>query len=337
MVLTEAPMVGSENLSPHTMDIIDIRGPVPEKEWELPFQLSWAIQAFCPVYQRRDPRLVFFVGDRFESFAAAVAAYSLRIPIAHAYGGETTWGSLDNGWRDCLTAFSTYHFFSHPHYRDRVKGITRDKNCYQLPGYTSLDTIMSTPLFSRGEALGQIGFQTEVEAPYVLATVHPDTTQSVARNLMNLETVLAAVSAVSPLRYIFTYANQDPGGTEMNSRLEEWAGSRENVRVIPSLGTQLYLSLLKHTCAVLGNSSSGVIEAPFFHVPTINIGRRQEGRARGRLVLDIPFSAMLIEKALSKLVEVGVVELMKAVNKSRTEFQHGASDIIIEKLKEILS
>ena len=297
---------------------------------ELGLTIGTAVCSFAQAFSRSQPDLVFIMGDRYEVFAAAVAAYSMGIPIAHAYGGEYTHGSLDNGWRNSITMLSRYHFASHSLYGRRIRDMVGNaQQITALPGYTSLDNLAEIPLLDRQAVLKHLAPQLS-DGPYVLVTLHPDTTQSLEYNLRVLEEMLAGIDGAPEFNYIITPANQDPGGAEMNQRVSQWAVNRGNVACIPSAGTQGYLSLMLWAYCLLGNSSSGVIEAPYFGRPSINLGDRQMGRIHAASVKDAPHNALEILVALRTFpstVVQGTVD---------SEFRPGASDVIIKTLGRIL-
>lgn len=322
MTLTGVPRETVPLGCPEAMD-----HPLPNA---LALCIGTAVNTFAQAFSRNRPDLVFLMGDRYEVFAAAVAAYSMRIPIAHAYGGEYTHGSLDNGWRDSITMLSRYHFASHCLYADRIRDMVGNaRQITVLPGYTSLDNLVEWPRFDRATTLSQAAPGLS-DAPYVLMTLHPDTTQSLEYNLRAVEEVLAGIDGAPEFNYIITPANQDPGGPEMNQRVSQWAVNRGNVACIPSAGIQLYLSLMLGAYCLLGNSSSGVIEAPYVGRPSINLGDRQLGRIWSLSVKDAPLNAQEIQGALRTFPST-VVQ-----GTGDSEFRPGASDVIIKTLGRIL-
>ena len=315
---------------PDPVNLYQAKTMSPPAANELGLIIGMAVRSFAQAFSRNRPDLVFLMGDRYEVFAAAVAAYSMGIPIAHAYGGEYTHGSLDNGWRDSITMLSRYHFASHSLYGRRIRDMVGNaQQITALPGYTSLDNLAEIPLLDRQAVLKHLAPQLS-DGPYVLVTLHPDTTQSLEYNLRVLEEMLAGIDGAPEFNYIITPANQDPGGAEMNQRVSQWAVNRGNVACIPSAGIQLYLSLMLGAYCLLGNSSSGVIEAPYVGRPSINLGDRQLGRIRSLSVKDAPLNAQEIQGALRTFPPT-VVQ-----GTGNSEFNPGASDVIIKTLGRIL-
>ena len=322
-------IINLNHAEPNPVNLYQAKTMSPPAANELGLIIGMAVRSFAQAFSRPQPDLVFIMGDRYEVFAAAVAAYSMGIPIAHAYGGEYTHGSLDNRWRNSITMLSRYHFASHSLYGRRIRDMVGNaQQITALPGYTSLDNFAEIPLLDRQAVLKHLAPQLS-DDPYVLVTLHPDTTQSLEYNLRVLEEMLAGIDGAPEFNYIITPANQDPGGAEMNQRVSQWAVNRGNVACIPSAGIQLYLSLMLGAYCLLGNSSSGVIEAPYVGRPSINLGDRQLGRIRSLSVKDAPLNSQEIQGALRTFPPTVVQGTGDSV------FRPGASDVIITNLGKI--
>ncbi len=241
---------------------------------------------FAKVYRRLQPDLILILGDRFEIFAAAAAAVPLRIPVAHIHGGEATEGAMDEYFRHAITKMSLLHFAAAPRYRQRIiqMGESPDRVfCFGAPG---LDNIMRLPLLDASALRKELGLV--VSQAIGVVTYHPVTHAGMLPSEQIAE-VLAAVSGFKDIYWIFTLPNADPGGRELGRLVEDYLQSHPDMgKLYDSLGQLHYLSLLKHSLVMVGNSSSGIIEAPSFRLPVVNVGNRQEGRIKAANVIDVP-------------------------------------------------
>jgi UDP-hydrolysing UDP-N-acetyl-D-glucosamine 2-epimerase len=231
------------------------------------------------------PAIVVLLGDRFELLAPAVAALMLRIPIAHLHGGERTEGAVDDSIRHAITKMATIHFAATASYRRRIIQMGESPDRVFNVGAPGLDRLYGTPLLTRTQLEREIGFS--LEEPVVLVTYHPVTLDRGGVDHQIRE--LVAALQQSRLKAILTMANADAQGNRINARLSALcAQSPEQFKWIPHLGHRRYLSCLRHCALMIGNSSSGLTEAPSFRLPVINIGDRQRGRIRAANVLDVP-------------------------------------------------
>ncbi len=231
------------------------------------------------------PDLLLVLGDRFEILAAATAAALMRIPIAHIHGGEATEGAIDDSLRHAITKLSHLHFASTEPYRQRViqMGETPDRvHNFGAPG---IDSIHSLKLLSRAGLEQSISF--DLGKHYFLVTFHP-VTLGASPSTGELEELLAALSRLeSDIHIVFTMPNADSGGRALTERIKKFAESDPmRIATFTSLGQLRYLSAMKHCLAVVGNSSSGIIEAPSLGVATVNIGDRQKGRIQADSVIN---------------------------------------------------
>lgn len=224
---------------------------------------------------RLRPDVLVILGDRFEALAAAQSALILGIPIAHIHGGEITAGAYDDAIRHAITKMATWHFVAAEPYRARVIRMGTPPERVFTVGAPGLDGLLAGPVPDKG-ALAGLGLS--LDRPYALATWHPPTATG-ENPVDGLHEILAALDARPDLSVIFTYPNADNGGRAIIAALEAWvATQRSRAVAVPSLGFARYRAALAGAAVVLGNSSSGVIEAPSFGVPTLNIGNRQAGR-----------------------------------------------------------
>src|SRR5437867_1752911 len=215
--------------------------------------------------------------------SAAVAALPFVLPVAHLHGGEVTEGAIDNQIRHAITKCARLHFVSaEPHAR-RVTAMGEEAWRIHTVGAPGLDRIRVAPVLSRAELAQRLGVAPEDR--WLVVTFHPVTLeyQETGRYVHELLVALEKVDA----SLVVTYPNADTAGRTIIRHLEEFAARHARVRLIPNLGDGVYLSLLRHADAMVGNSSSGLIEAPSFELPVVNIGSRQAGRLRAANVLDV--------------------------------------------------
>ncbi len=293
--------------------------------------MAKTIELFSDYFSDDRPDLLFVDGDRYETLAVCIAAVNSNIPIAHCGGGETTEGANDEYWRHAITKLSLIHFATMDIYKNRIiqMGEAPDRVC--VSGSPGLENIRVMKLAEKDEVGEKAGIL--LDRPYALVTFHPvtledDTFESQFREL------ITACEIVSDMIFIFTMANADKGGHVINSLMREYCEKHSNNSVcVSSLGSYYYLSAMKHCEFVLGNSSSGLIEAPSFKIPTINIGDRQKGREKAESIIDCrPYARDIcnaIELARSKSFRE---KCAAVVNPNGDGY---ASDRIISKIKEM--
>lgn len=273
------------------------------------------------------PDIVVLLGDRFEIFAAAAAALCARIPIAHLNGGEATEGLIDEAIRHSITKMAHLHFVAAPEYGRRVIQLGEAPERVFVVGTTGLDSISCMPLLSRVEIENRIGFR--FGRHNLLVTFHPVTLEDTTAT-QQCDQLLAALSELKDTNIIFTLPNADTYGRAIVGRIESFVLEHSNCRVYKSLGQLLYLSCMQHVDAVVGNSSSGLIEAPSFQIGTINIGDRQRGRLQASSVLNcLPVKADILN-AISELYSPQFQADLRSVNNPYG--QPGASTKIVETL-----
>jgi UDP-2,4-diacetamido-2,4,6-trideoxy-beta-L-idose 2-epimerase len=257
---------------------------------------------FADALDRLSPDALVVLGDRFEALAIAQAAHIMRIPIVHLHGGEITEGAVDDALRHAITKLSNWHFVAAESYRNRVIQMGEDPSTVFNVGAMGLDHLKRSQMMSLGELSESLNFR--LQAPYLVVTYHPVTLLE-EDPVASLKTILVALDQFPDYQIILTYPNADNGGRALIPLLEEYAQRQpDRVLAIPSLGFKRYLSAIAKASAVVGNSSSGIIEAPSFGIPTVNIGTRQLGRLAAESILHCaPDSAALmeaLEKALSR-------------------------------------
>lgn len=229
-------------------------------------------------YERLEPDMVLLLGDRYEIFVAASVAAISKIPIAHIHGGEITRGAYDDFMRHAITKMSYLHFTSTKEYRNRVIQLGEQPERVYDVGALGIENIKEMMFLSKDELENEL--QIDLKKPFILVTFHPITLEK--KSIENqFEPLLEALDYFQEFNVIFTKSNADTGGNIINQMIEAYVvkNSKKSV-VFTSLGTLRYLSLMGYSCAVIGNSSSGIMEAPFLKVPIVDIGDRQSGRVK---------------------------------------------------------
>lgn len=256
--------------------------------------IGLGIIGFTDVFQRLQPDLLILLGDRFEMLAAAQTALVMQIPIAHIHGGECTFGAYDDAIRHSITKMSTWHFTSTESHRKRVIQLGESPNRVWNVGAIGIENILKLKLLSREELFSNLGLHRSKSM--FLITYHPETNN----NSDGIHALLAALKNYSNVNLVFTKANADNGGRYINEIIEEFVSENSNAYLFDSLGYLRYLSAVKHADLVIGNSSSGLIEVPYLHTPTVNCGDRQAGREKPNSVFDSALSENSIINSISE-------------------------------------
>lgn len=225
---------------------------------------------------RLTPDIVVVLGDRYELLPIVSTALVMRIPVAHISGGDVTEGAIDDEVRNAVTMMSTLHF---PGVDDSARNLHRmlgtDKNVYAV-GEPGLDSFLRMDLWDKEKTAKELNLDTQKK--WCLVTLHPETKLSLEENIKMVRNLYAAMFSNPDIQFIITKANTDAGGTAINDFWSTAIANNANMQLFPSLGQIRYLSFMKHADMVIGNSSSGIIEAPFMGTPVVNIGNRQKGR-----------------------------------------------------------
>ncbi len=253
-------------------------------------------------FSHLSPDIIVILGDRYEMLAAASAALIFRIPVAHLYGGETTEGAYDDCIRHAITQLSTYHFTSTEQYAQRVKQMgAKAENVYWI-GSLGADNISKENFMSRKELEEFLG--KELGDKYIVATFHPVTTQPGEEERQTKALLNALDYKIKEgWKILFTMPNSDTGGQTVAGIISNWANERtDSVIAVASLGRRRFYAAMHNAAAIVGNSSSGLIEAPSFGIPTLNVGDRQKGRAQGPSVINVVPDEKEIVKALDKVL-----------------------------------
>ncbi|UCB56986.1 MAG: UDP-N-acetylglucosamine 2-epimerase (hydrolyzing) [Candidatus Omnitrophota bacterium] len=258
-----------------------------------------AMISFSEAYRRLKPDIVVILGDRFETFAAAVSAMMSRIPIAHLHGGEATFGAIDEAIRHSITKMSHLHFTSTEIYRKRVIQLGENPGAVFNVGAIGLDNIKGLNLLSKKILEKKLDFK--FNKYNFLVTFHPVTLEN-NTSKRQFQNLLDALDELKETNLIFTKANADPEGRLINKMINDYVSKNSDRSVsFTSMGQLNYLSTMQFVDGIIGNSSSGIVEAPSFEIGTINIGDRQKGRIKAESIIDCQPAKRNIEDAIKIL------------------------------------
>jgi len=257
------------------------------------------VVGFSNLIKNEAPDLVVLLGDRFETYAVALACHMMNTPIAHIHGGEKTTGSMDEAFRHSITKFARLHYVAHDDYRRRVIQLGESPSSVVVVGGLGIDVIRRTELLEDDDLTRLVGF--DVAEPFVVLAVHSESNSRAPQRAA--EVALSVLDDFPEVSVVTSLSSSDVGADEVNRMIAEFAESRDNVRVIGTMGNRLYLSLLRRAALIIGNSSSGILEAPFFGVPTVNIGSRQHGRVRAPSVSDVGYDHETAGEIIRRAVE----------------------------------
>lgn len=284
---------------------------------------------FGNLFETFRPDLIIVLGDRYEIFSVAYAGHISKIPIAHIHGGEKTVGSFDDSLRHAITKMSRLHFVSTMEYAKRVIQLGENPDKVFYVGALCLDAIKSTKLMNKSDLERELDF--EFGDKNILITYHPETLSS-SSSKDDFSNILTALELQNKIKLIFTCPNADSDSGVIIDMINEFVKKNyKRSMFIPSMGSRKYYSTLQYIDGVLGNSSSGIIEAPTFKIGTINIGNRQKGRVQSNSTINCTHSINSIDAAIEKLYNKNFKETLKNI-KNPYELE-GASSKILEIIK----
>lgn len=273
--------------------------------------MGLAMISFADYFEKLKPDLLIVLGDRYETLAVSMTAMNHRIPIAHLYGGEITEGAADDAIRHAITKLSYLHFTSTEEYRNRVIQLGEQPERVYSVGAIGIENILSEKLLLKNELEELLQFK--LDQPYAVVTFHPVTLENNSAE-QQINELLSAVSHFPKMKFIFTKANADTNGRIINQMIDQYVNQNDNTIAFSSLGSLKYLSLLKYSSLVLGNSSSGILEAPSFGIPTVNIGDRQKGRLQARSIINCDPMEIEIIAAMDTALSKEFIQLASGVN-----------------------
>ena len=300
--------------------------------------MAATMKGLTEAFESLKPDMVVILGDRFEALAAASAASVYNIPIAHIHGGEISEGAYDDNFRHAITKLSNYHFAATEEYASRIIQMGEKPENVFNTGALGVENILNTPLSPVDQLEDFIGLK--LNSGYFVVTFHPVTREPGLEKQQTIALVNALEYFISRdnLKFIMTLPNSDTGADNVASVLKEWAAKfPENVACVKSLGRKLFFTALAGSKGMIGNSSAGLIEAPCFAIPTVNIGDRQKGRTKARSIIDSePEKEAIIEavnKALSS--EFGEYLKTKSLAEITPYYKEGTSSTILSLLKTL--
>ena len=268
---------------------------------EVSNSISRIFSGFPKILENIKPDLILVLGDRYEIFACVATALFLKIPVAHIHGGEVCEGAFDESLRHSITKMSHLHFTSSKEHKKRVEQLGEDPKKVFNVGAPGVEAIKKVNLLSKKEIENNLDIRLSNQT--LLITLHPETLEKDISPEDQINNLLNALKSINDTTFIFTMANADPGGNIINKRIQNFvADNSENSHFFSSLGQRKYLSLLNHSFAMIGNSSSGLIEAPSLKKPFLNIGNRQKGRMYGGNIINCENSEESIRIGLQKLL-----------------------------------
>ena len=291
-----------------------------------------ALIGFADYYEQYKPNMVIILGDRYEMLAAAISAMVAKVPIAHIHGGELTEGVMDEAIRHSITKMSHIHFTSTEEHRNRVIQLGEQPQFVYNVGALGIENIKSIQLLDKETLEKQIKFRFTCKT--IMVTYHPVVMENISTK-KQFSNILEVLHAHNEISVIFTKANADMDGRIINQMIDDFVNEhRERCSAYTSLGQLKYLSTLQFCRAVVGNSSSGIIEVPSFGIPTVNIGDRQKRRTHAKSVLNCGNDKTVIEIALQQALSDEVANKAKNI-RNPYEAEH-TSDQMITIITQVL-
>jgi UDP-hydrolysing UDP-N-acetyl-D-glucosamine 2-epimerase len=271
--------------------------------------IGLGVIGFAQAYSHHRPDILVVLGDRFETLAAVTAALPFTIPVAHIAGGEATEGAIDDAIRHAITKMSHLHFVSQEEYRRRVIQMGEEPWRVTVSGEPGLDNIFATTPLPNAELENRIGMSLHPRP--LLVTLHPATLER-GQAEMHVAELLAALDSVG-MHVVFTAPNADAEGRVIATRIQDFVRDHPNSRYVTNLGTTAYISLMRCSAVMIGNSSSGIVEAASFELPVVNLGSRQRGRLCGKNVIHAEMRTDTIIRAIRLAVSPGFRESLRGL------------------------
>ncbi len=284
------------------------------------------------LFQLYEPDLLITLGDRYEMHAVCTAAMLANIPIAHIHGGELTQGAIDDAIRHSITKMSHIHFAVAEDYKRRIIQMGELPCSVYNVGGLGVDSILKSKIIAKSDLENDIGFKFDDKS--LLVTHHPTTLETSSYNIQEINNILSALDHFSDVNILFTATNADTHGSLVYEKILSFCSKRTNCQIIPSLGQTRYFSCLKYVSGVLGNSSSGLLEVPYFKKTTINIGKRQEGRIRTPSIIDCSPTQKEIISAIKTLFTDAQIQRVQGMSDLPYGYG-GATQKIIDVLMNI--
>lgn len=308
-----------------------VNSHIPGDEgWYMALSVSKGIDGFVRAFRKLGPDIVLILGDRVEVLSAAIAAMYMNIPIAHIHGGDVGAGCLDNQVRDAVTKLSNIHFVASQKSFDRVISLGEERWRVVKTGAPGIDQIITSDFIPKDRLFEKYGLDPHKQV--LLVVQHPVTTEIEMAGKQMHETLKAVMSLEGQILVI--YPNSDAGSASMIDVIKKHSKHKKKIKTVPNMQRIEYLSFLKYSSVLVGNSSSGVIETAFFKIPVVNIGIRQKGRERSCNVIDAPHEKTAIAKAIKKALNDSAFR--KKIAKCKNPYGNGrASEKIIKSITKL--
>ena len=319
-------------------EIVDIGFKAKNTDLDMAILTGKGIEEFAKIFKKNCPDIVVVLGDRIEAFSTATASYLLNIPVAHIAGGEITYGTVDDDLRHAITKLSHLHFVSTEEYKKRVLQLGEEEWRVYNVGALSLENIENIKIPKKEEVYSKYGF--DINYPLCLVVYHPLTKLNwkMANHEFNsiFEALKDVAKSIGKLNIAIIYPNTDAGGYFIVNEIKKLKNKDNNlvIRTFTNLPHEEYISLLANSDVLVGNTSSGIIEAPSLGVPYVCIGDRQKGRVRGHNVIDVQCNKEEIKKGIEKaLFDIDFIKVVK--KKENPYYKPQPSKKIVEILKSI--
>ena len=284
------------------------------------------------VFDLLKPDFSLVLGDRYELFIFAITSMMFKTPIIHIAGGERTEGVIDEQVRHAITKMAHIHMVTTEFYAENVSKMGEEDWRIHIVGSPGLENIKKLKLYSKEEIYNLLGIN--LDYPTVLCTYHPVTLENEENTISQVKNLLESLSQYD-IQVILTKPNAEVGSDKITDFIKNFIKDKKNMYLFDSLGSKMYLSIMQYAKAVVGNSSSGIIEAPSFNIPTLNIGDRQKGRFRPESVVDVGYSLEDIKKGLEKVLFDK--EFLDRIKNIKNPYGDGnTSQYVLEALNKIL-
>ena len=294
--------------------------------------MAITLMGFADCFQQIKPDMIVVLGDRYEMLMVASAAMIAKIPVAHIHGGEITEGAYDDAIRHSITKMSHLHFPSTEEYRKRIIQLGENPTYVYNVGALGVENVKNVALWKKRDLENNLNFSFNDKT--IIVTYHPVTLDNLSSECQ-FNNLLQAIDAHPEMKVIFTKANADTDGRIINQMIDKYVDKNKGRCIgFTSLGQVRYLSVLQYCRAVVGNSSSGIIEVPSFHIPTVNIGNRQQGRIAAESVINCGYESTQIENALQKAFSTEFIKVTENCNNPYEGID--TSKKIVEKIEEVL-
>jgi UDP-hydrolysing UDP-N-acetyl-D-glucosamine 2-epimerase len=293
--------------------------------------MALGVAGFAQVFARSRPDIVVVLGDRFDMYPAALAALPFRIPVAHVHGGEVSFGAIDDALRHSMTKLSHLHFVSTEEYARRVIQMGEEPWRVTVSGAPALDSLDPASRLSRAEMEKRFGLR--LDRPPLLVTFHPATLRHEQVEEQTGELLAAIEGSGEPA--VFTSPNADTGGRKARAMIEKYVSGSSRAWFVENFGQQGYFSIMQEALAMVGNSSSGIVEAASFHLPVVNVGERQDGRHRAGNVIDVDYSRKAILDGLRRALSPEFRAEVKTIRNPYQSPNNTAAQVITERLKSV--